>query len=145
MKNKKGFTLIELIVVIAILGILALFLVPSFMGYARDAKVQVMKANVKTGQDALLTAYATYDENESGYIDKVKTKVCENMGNINCAIDKEPNEYPNIVFGVSANQDNSFIKYNVDKNNYCTYIFPNKKHPNPTEIWICVVNGEKVD
>lgn len=39
MKNKKGFTLIELIVVIAILGILALFLVPQFMGYANDAKL----------------------------------------------------------------------------------------------------------
>ena len=52
MKTKKGFTLIELIVVIAILGILALFLVPSFMGYARDAKLEVMKANVRTGQSA---------------------------------------------------------------------------------------------
>ncbi len=48
MKNKKGFTLIELIVVIAILGILALFLVPQFMGYANDAKMQVAKANTRT-------------------------------------------------------------------------------------------------
>lgn len=48
MKNKKGFTLIELIVVIAILGILALFLVPQFMGYANDAKMQVAEANTRT-------------------------------------------------------------------------------------------------
>jgi type IV pilus assembly protein PilA len=41
--NKKGFTLIELIVVIAILAILALILVPSITGYiakANDAKNQ---------------------------------------------------------------------------------------------------------
>lgn len=45
MKNKKGFTLIELIVVIAILGILALFLVPSFIGYADDAQKATCDAN----------------------------------------------------------------------------------------------------
>lgn len=45
MINKKGFTLIELIVVIAILGILALFLVPSFIGYADDAQKATCDAN----------------------------------------------------------------------------------------------------
>ncbi len=44
-KNKKGFTLIELIVVIAILGILALFLVPSFLGYTKDAQKATCEAN----------------------------------------------------------------------------------------------------
>ena len=48
LKNKKGFTLIELIVVIAILGILALFLVPQFMGYSQYAKNQVAQANTRT-------------------------------------------------------------------------------------------------
>ncbi|MEG0314650.1 MAG: type II secretion system protein [Erysipelotrichaceae bacterium] len=40
-REKKGFTLIELIIVIAILGVLALIIVPSFMDYiggAHDAK-----------------------------------------------------------------------------------------------------------
>lgn len=52
MKNKKGFTLVELIVVIAILGILSLFLVPSFMGYAEDAKMQVAESNTRTAWSA---------------------------------------------------------------------------------------------
>lgn len=47
LKNKKGFTLVELIVVIAILGILALFLVPQFTGYSKDAKNQVAQANAR--------------------------------------------------------------------------------------------------
>lgn len=37
-KNNKGFTLIELIVVIAILGILAAILIPSFAGFQEKAK-----------------------------------------------------------------------------------------------------------
>ena len=38
LKNKKGFTLIELIVVIAILGILALIAIPRFAGFTDRAK-----------------------------------------------------------------------------------------------------------
>jgi prepilin-type N-terminal cleavage/methylation domain-containing protein len=39
LKNKKGFTLIELIVVIAILGILAVIAIPRFSGFTERAKV----------------------------------------------------------------------------------------------------------
>lgn len=44
--KKSGFTIIELIVVIAILGILALFLVPSFLSYAKEAQSAICHANM---------------------------------------------------------------------------------------------------
>lgn len=64
LKNKKGFTLVELIVVIAILGILALFLVPSFKGYSEDAKKQVAQGNARTVWEAAKIAEtkAEYDK-----------------------------------------------------------------------------------
>lgn len=37
-KRKKGFTLIELVVVIAIIGVLAAILVPVMMGYVRKSR-----------------------------------------------------------------------------------------------------------
>ena len=41
--NKKGFTLVELVVVIAILGILAAIIVPQLLGFQDRAKAQADK------------------------------------------------------------------------------------------------------
>ncbi|ABR49607.1 putative type IV pilin [Alkaliphilus metalliredigens QYMF] len=52
-RNKKGFTLIELIVVIAILGILAGIAVPRFASTQDNAKNKAHNANVRTIESAV--------------------------------------------------------------------------------------------
>ena len=47
-KNKKGFTLIELIVVIAILAILAAIAIPTFAGITENANQEVLAANARS-------------------------------------------------------------------------------------------------
>ena len=48
MPKKNGFTVIERLVVVAIIGILAAVGVVAYSGYTKGAKIAVVKANHKT-------------------------------------------------------------------------------------------------
>ncbi len=47
LRKKSGFTLIELMIVVAIIGILAAIAIPAFVGYMRRAKTSEAGANLK--------------------------------------------------------------------------------------------------
>jgi type IV pilus assembly protein PilA len=60
-KKRKGFTLIELIVVIAILGILAAIAIPRIGGFTDSAKEQADKVMASTIKNATAMALANGD------------------------------------------------------------------------------------
>ncbi|MEG0564588.1 prepilin-type N-terminal cleavage/methylation domain-containing protein, partial [Anaerorhabdus sp.] len=64
--NKKGFTLIELIVVIAILAVLALLLVPQITGYIQASKDSVGAANARTCYSNLMLKAAANEADLAG-------------------------------------------------------------------------------
>ena len=47
MKAKKGFTLVEILIVVIILGILAAIVVPQFSNASDEAKLNSMKSNLQ--------------------------------------------------------------------------------------------------
>ncbi|MDD2221760.1 MAG: prepilin-type N-terminal cleavage/methylation domain-containing protein, partial [Clostridia bacterium] len=54
-KNRKGMTLIELIVVLVIIAIISAVAIPSFSGYIEKAKAHECEVNREILKDNLLT------------------------------------------------------------------------------------------
>jgi type IV pilus assembly protein PilA len=63
LKNKKGFTLIELMIVVAIIGILAAIAIPNFMNYQCKARQSEAKSNL----GAIRTAQEVYFAEKNNY------------------------------------------------------------------------------
>lgn len=62
-KSKKGFTLIELMIVVAIIGILAAIAIPNFIRFQLKAKTSEGKVNVaaiRTAEEAYFSEFGSY-------------------------------------------------------------------------------------
>lgn len=63
LNNKKGFTLIELMIVVAIIGVLAAIAIPNFLNYqckAKQAEAKTNLGNIRTAQEAFRAENDTY-------------------------------------------------------------------------------------
>ena len=65
MFNKKGFTLVELMIVVAIIGILAAIAIPNFV----DMQYRAKRAEVPGNVDGIKTAQIAYDAAFDKYIE----------------------------------------------------------------------------
>ena len=64
MKNKKGFTLMEMLIVVAIIAILVAIAIPTFASSLNKARVATDEANIRAGYASVMADVLT-DENYS--------------------------------------------------------------------------------
>lgn len=95
-KNKKGFSLIEITIAVAIMAVLAAILIPSFINYLNDSKIKKDEVKIQSMCTALETSLSdrevrlyvekTFDNNDitlefeinDGYIDFKEGKLISN-------------------------------------------------------------------
>jgi len=68
LKNRKGFTLIELMIVVAILGILAAVAIPAFLKYIKRSKTSEATMNVRKLYDGSVSYFSSEHVDSDGEI-----------------------------------------------------------------------------
>lgn len=65
-KNSKGFTLMEMLIVVAIIAILIAIAIPTFSGALNKAKVGTDTANIRSGYASVMIEALTDDDVTAG-------------------------------------------------------------------------------
>ncbi|MGB3913054.1 MAG: prepilin-type N-terminal cleavage/methylation domain-containing protein [Syntrophomonadaceae bacterium] len=104
-RDSKGFTLVELMVVLLIIGILIAIAIPIYNSTQKNAKQRACDANIRTIEGAAAQYYSTVGEWPS-------------MSDLTTATDDEDNRYikenPQCPFG--ENLDENTVTYEIDEN-----------------------------
>lgn len=65
-KRNKGFTLAELLIVVAIIGVLVAISIPIYSGLAQKARLAANQANAREAYAAVETEFLTTDHRSEG-------------------------------------------------------------------------------
>ena len=65
---RKGFTLLELLIVVVILGVLALIAAPTLLNAADQAKEGAVKANVSAAASSITSQFALHSDKTSALV-----------------------------------------------------------------------------
>ncbi|NFQ85397.1 type II secretion system protein [Clostridium sporogenes] len=115
MKKKKGFTLIELMVVISIILVLASFLVPKLTAYkdkAKDTKA------INTGKQIQVAAINSYNENNESFNSNNLKEDLETFTGIKVDSASESKIGEAVDVAYKSDNENYIVQIDLEGNSY---------------------------
>ena len=124
--KKKGFTLLELVVVIAIMAVLALVLVPNLTAYiqkADDAKVKANMKSVHTAAELAVQSDPTIyvkDITDAGNAAKLKTEIAKyaNLEEANVSVVATAGTDENVYYITTSDDKSLTVTFATDRVSY---------------------------
>ncbi len=102
MKKKQGFTLLELLIVVVILGVLALIAAPTLLNAADQAKNATVKANVSAAASSVTSQFALNSSDSA-------TDIADTVTAALSANNTNPIDDANAVFATSGTAAGSVV------------------------------------
>ena len=114
-KNMQGFTLIELMIVVAIIAILAAIALPAYQNYVRKARVSEVVLAASSGRTAIAEYVAGHPSHScpaAGFVENTTSAFVTSVANAGCtitAVSNVPGAPGNIVLTGTPNTTNGTV------------------------------------
>ena len=107
-KDRAGFTLIEMLIVIIILGILAMVIIPQISVSTDDAKVSTLKGNLAGLRSAIEIYYAQHSNKYPGMTDSTNGNTNNDAGVAASSMVLQLEQYTSSSGKVQTTKDGTF-------------------------------------